>query len=269
MRLKDKVAIITGGAAGIGGGIADRFAAEGSKVVIADIKADLSAERVATIRAAGGDALFVHCDVTDKANVAKMITKTVETYGQIDILVNNAAFVHQDGVVVHFLEYSDEAWDLSMKVNLYGLFYCSQAAARHMAKRGGGGCIINLSSGGASRAHRHMIGYDTTKGGIEAATRAMALDLAPLNIRVNAIVPGSTAVDNGTVVGGKPLDHGLTIPLARQGTPADNAGAAVFLASDDAAYITGSKIYVDGGMDAQLRTPSVDSRWDPTVLDRI
>jgi NAD(P)-dependent dehydrogenase (short-subunit alcohol dehydrogenase family) len=125
--------------------------------------------------------------------------------------------------------------------------------------RGRGGVIINLSSGGATRAQRHMFGYDTTKGGLEAATR---LDVAPLNIRVNAVVPGSTRVDKGTVVSGTPILPSETIPLPRQGIPEDIAGAVAFLASDDAAYITGSRIFIDGGMDAQLRTPSVDFRYD-------
>ena len=131
-----------------------------------------------------------------------------------------------------------------------------------MAKRGDGGVIINVSSGGASRAHRHMFGYDTSKGGIEAATRVMALDLAALNIRVNTVVPGSTRVDHGSFVGDSPIPPSDVIPLTRQGRPEDIAAAVAFLASVDAAYITGTRIFVDGGMDAQLRTPSVDFRHD-------
>ncbi len=107
-----------------------------------------------------------------------------------------------------------------------------------------------------------MFGYDTSKGGIEAATRVMALDLAPLNIRVNTVVPGSTRVDHGSFVGDSPIPPADVIPLGRQGTTADLAAAVAFLASDDAAYITGTRIFVDGGMDAQLRTPSVDFRYD-------
>ena len=142
------------------------------------------------------------------------------------------------------------------------MFYCSQTAARLMAKQGRGGVIINISSGGASRAHRHMFGYDTSKGGIEAATRVMALDLAGLNIRVNTVVPGSTRVDQGSFVGDAPIPPADVIPLGRQGSPADLAAAVAFLASEDAAYITGTRIFVDGGMDAQLRTPSVDFQYD-------
>jgi 3-oxoacyl-[acyl-carrier protein] reductase len=269
MRLQGKVAVITGGASGIGAGIAERFASEGASVVIADIADDAAKACVNRITEAGGTALYIKTDVADKGQVANLFEQTVEAFGQVDILVNNAAYVHQPDAVSNFLEYTDEAWEKTLAVNLYGLFYCSQAAARLMAKRGEGGSIINVSSGGASRGHRHMFGYDTTKGGIEAATRAMALDLAPLQIRVNAVVPGSIRVMNGTVVSGNPIPPSETIPLERQGTPGDIAGAAVFLASDDAAYVTGTRIFVDGGMDAQLRTPSVDFDFDSSIVERL
>lgn len=166
------------------------------------------------------------------------------------------------GAIANFLDYSDEAWETTLAVNLSGLFHCSQTAARLMARRGQGGVIVNVSSGGASRAHRQMFGYDTSKGGIEAATRAMALDLAPLGIRVNTVVPGSIRVDRGTFVGDAPIPPSEVIPLARQGTPQDIAAAVAFLCSDDAAYITGTRIFVDGGMDAQLRSPAVDYGYD-------
>ena len=198
----------------------------------------------------------------ERASVAALFDRSLAAFGAVDILVNNAAFVHQPGVIENFLEYGEASWRKTLDVNLTGLFHCSQIAARLMAKRGQGGVIINVSSGGASRAHRHMFGYDTSKGGIEAATRAMALDLAPLNIRVNTVVPGSTRVDHGTSVGDAPIPPSDVIPLPRQGTPADIAAAVAFLASDDAAYITGTRIFVDGGMDAQLRTPSVDYTYD-------
>ena len=259
MRLADKTAIITGGANGIGAGCVRRLASEGANVVIADID---DGAGIALAAELGGRAIYIRCDVAERASVAALMNATIEAFGAVDILVNNAAFVHQAGVVANFLEYSEEAWRKTLAVNLTGMFYCSQAAARLMAKASRGGAIINLSSGGASRAHRHMFGYDTSKGGIEAATRAMALDLAGLNIRVNAVVPGSTQVDHGTSVGDSPIPPEAVIPLPRQGTPADIAAAVAFLASDDAAYVTGTRIVVDGGMDAQLRTPSVDYAYD-------
>ncbi|MDE2749158.1 MAG: SDR family NAD(P)-dependent oxidoreductase [Chloroflexota bacterium] len=259
MQLTGKTAIITGGANGIGAGCVRRLAKEGANVVIADID---DAGGTALAAELGDSVIYVRTDVCQQASVEALYTQAVEIFGAVDVLVNNAAFVHKPGVIANFLEYSDEAWQRTLAVNLTGMFYCSQAAARLMAKRGQGGVIINMSSGGASRAHRHMFGYDTSKGGIEAATRAMALDLAGLNIRVNAVVPGSTRVDHGTSVGDSPIPPEAVIPLPRQGRPADIAAAVAFLASDDAAYITGSRIVVDGGMDAQLRSPAVDYSFD-------
>ena len=259
MRLSGKTAVITGGANGIGAGCVRRLADEGANVVIADIDDEAGQALAAELSEA---VIYVGCDVARRASVEALFGRAVAAFGAVDILVNNAAFVHKPGVIANFLEYSDESWRRTLAVNLTGMFHCSQTAARLMAKRGQGGVIINVSSGGASRAHRHMFGYDTSKGGIEAATRSMALDLAGLNIRVNAVVPGSTRVDRGTSVGDSPIAPGAAIPLPRQGTPADIAAAVAFLASDDAAYITGSRIVVDGGMDAQLRSPAVDYSYD-------
>ncbi len=259
MRLAGKTAVITGGANGIGAGCTRRLVQEGANVIIADID-DAGGQALAAELGAG--ALYVRADVGQRESVAALFEATIAAFGAVDILVNNAAFVHKAGVVANFLDYSDAAWQRTLAVNLSGMFYCSQTAARLMAKRGAGGVIINISSGGASRAHRHMFGYDTSKGGIEAATRAMALDLAALNIRVNAVVPGSTRVAHGTAVGDNPIPPADVIPLPRQGTPEDIAAAVAFLASADAAYITGTRIVVDGGMDAQLRTPAVDYRYD-------
>jgi NAD(P)-dependent dehydrogenase (short-subunit alcohol dehydrogenase family) len=137
-------------------------------------------------------------------------------------------------------------------------------------KQGQGGCIINMSSGGATRAHRQMMAYDTTKGGIEAATRAMALDLAPWQIRVNAVVPGAIAVENRMAIGQENVvQPGDVIPLGRLGTPEDVADAVLFLASDEAAYVTGHCLVVDGGLTVQLRSPMVDTAVDPTLPNRI
>ena len=259
MRLSGKTAIVTGGANGIGAGCVRRLASEGANVVIADTDDDSGNALAVEL---GAVALSVRTDVSRRYAVEMLFEAAQSAFGAVDILVNNAAFVHKSGVVAHFLDYSEEAWQRTLDVNLSGMFYCSQTAARLMAKRGEGGVIINLSSGGASRAHRHMFGYDTSKGGIEAATRAMALDLAPLRIRVNAVVPGSIRVDHGISVGDAPIPPTDVIPLPRQGSPDDIAAAVAFLASDDAAYITGTRIFVDGGMDAQLRSPAVDYGYD-------
>ncbi len=262
MTLKNKTAVVTGGANGIGAGCVKRLAEAGVNVMIADIDDARAEKLIADLANLDGSISYTRTDVTKREAVQALFDATIAEYDYVDILINNAAFVHKSGVVANFLEYSDESWETTIGVNLSGLFYCSQIAARLMAKRGEGGVIINMSSGGASRAHRHMFGYDTSKGGIEAATRSMALDLAGLNIRVNAVVPGSTRVDNGTNVGDNPIPPSEVIPLPRQGTPEDIAGAVMFLVSDDARYITGTRIVVDGGMDAQLRTPSVDYKSD-------
>lgn len=262
MSLDGKVAVVTGGANGIGAGCVRRLAQAGVNVMIADIDDKGAEALIAELEEMSGQVAYTHTDVTSREAVQVMFDATIEAFNQVDILVNNAAYVHQSSGIANFLDYTDEAWDITLGVNLSGLFYCSQIAARLMAQRGLGGVIISMSSGGGMRAHRHMFGYDTTKGGIEAATRAMALDLAPLNIRVNSIIPGSTKVDNGTVVGGNPIPPSEVIPLPRQGTPEDIAGAVMFLVSDDASYITGTRIVVDGGMDVQLRTPSVDFKSD-------
>ncbi len=262
MRLEGKTAIVTGGANGIGAGCVRRLAAEGADVVIADIDVAGGQTLAAELSAAPGRVIYVESDITQRPAVEALFATSLEAFGAVDILVNNAAFVHKAGVVANFLDYSDEAWETTLAVNLSGMFHCSQKAARLMAKRGQGGVIVNVSSGGASRAHRQMFGYDTSKGGIEAATRAMALDLAPLGIRVNTVVPGSIRVDHGISVGDAPIPPSDVIPLARQGTPKDIAAAVAFLCSDDATYITGTRIVVDGGMDAQLRSPAVDYRYD-------
>jgi len=262
MRLEGKTAIVTGGANGIGAGCVRRLAAEGSNAVIADIDVAGGESLAAELSAAPGSVVYVESDITQRQAVKALFAASLEAFGAVDILVNNAAFVHKAGVIANFLDYSGEAWEKTLAVNLSGLFHCSQTAARLMAQRGQGGVIVNISSGGASRAHRQMFGYDTTKGGIEAATRAMALDLAPLGIRVNTVVPGSIRVDHGASVGDAPIPPSQVIPLARQGTPEDIAAAVAFLCSDDAAYITGTRIVVDGGMDAQLRSPAVDFSYD-------
>jgi NAD(P)-dependent dehydrogenase (short-subunit alcohol dehydrogenase family) len=274
MRLKAKVAIVTGGAQGIGGGIATRLAAEGATVVIADLQEAKAQQHAATLRADGATVLPIRCDVSDRAQVEALFTQTLDHFGRLDILVNNAALVHHPPSNVNFLELSEEAWHLALAINLTGMFYCSQRAARIMVKqvveqRGTGGAIISLSSGGGTRAHRQLMAYDTTKGGIEAATRAMAVDLAPWRIRVNAIAPGNIAVSNsmGGAVGADAAKG--TIPLGYPGAPADIGATAAFLASDDAAYITGQCIWVDGGMAAQLRSPGVDRQVDPDLVQRL
>lgn len=270
MNLDRKVAIVTGAAQGIGGAIARRYAAAGARVVLADVDEESARNNLARITEHGGVARFQQTDVSEEAQVEALFQTTLDAYGRLDILVNNAGIAHGPGAVAHFLEMPADMWRRLMSIHLDGLFYCSQRAARIMARQGDGGCIINMSSCGATRAHRHMVAYDTTKGGIEAATRAMALDLAPWNIRVNGLVPGAIAVESRSPVGkGSETQAEDVIPLGRLGTPEDLTGAALFLASAEAAYITGHMFFVDGGLAAQLRLPAMDAQPPSDLEDAL
>ena len=250
--IKDKVAIVTGAAKGIGLAIAERYAQEGAKVVVVDIDAEGCNAAADHINITGGTALATPIDISDEASVDAMIAAAVDEYGTVDILVNNAGLISP---MKHFLTVDKDWWDTIINVNLTGTFLCCLKASHIMAKNGGG-VIINMSSGGATRAHRQFVAYDATKGGIEAMSRAMALDLGPYGIRVNILTPGSidtTGIDEE----GRKM-RGTNVPLGRIGEPNDMVGAAVFLASDDARYITGHSIVVDGGMLAQQRSATVD-----------
>ncbi len=248
--LDQQVVVVTG--AGIGRAIAVRFAEVRARVVVNDVSADAAGETAEQIVGRGGEAMIAVADVSDSSAVAAMVEAVMAEHGRIDVLVNNAGLV---GPMLHFFEADEAWWRKIIDVNLTGHFLVSHPIARIMAKQGGGS-IINMSSGGATRAHRAFTAYDATKGGIEALTRAMALDLGPYNIRVNALMPGSIDT-HGLSLEDRTL-RGENVPLGRIGEPVDMTGAALFLASDDAAYITGDVIRVDGGMLAQQRSATVD-----------
>ena len=249
MLLKNKVTIVTGAAKGIGEAIALRYGQEGAKVVCADINEE-GVQKVA--EAIGENAIAVHTDISDEASVSNLFEQTMETFGRVDVLVNNAGLISP---MKHFLEADKAWWDMIIGVNLTGTFLCCHQAAHIMAKQGSGS-IINMSSGGATKAHRAFVAYDATKGGMEAMTRALALDLGPYGIRINTLVPGSidtTGIDEE----GRKL-RGVNIPIGGVGEPSDMTGGAVFLASEDSAYITGQRLVIDGGMLAQQRSATVD-----------
>ena len=244
--------LVTGAGRGIGRAIAERFAGAGSAVAANDIDGETAAGTAAAITDAGGMAMAAPADVSDSTQVAAMVDKIVAEHGRIDVLVNNAGIISP---MLHFFEADEAWWRRIIDVNLTGHFLVSHPVARIMAKRGGGS-IINMSSGGAARAHRSFTAYDATKGGIEALTRAMALDLGPYYVRVNALVPG--AIDTSGMSVDERVLRGENVPLGRVGEPLDMTGAALFLASDDASYITGETLRVDGGMLAQQRSATVD-----------
>lgn len=262
-RFSGKVVLVTGAGHGIGRAIAERFASEGARVAIND----LSEARAKGVAASlpGGEGLAVAADVSDQAQVDAMFDATLARFGTVDILVNNAGTIYEDR---HFLEGNEQWWDKVLGVNLKSAFLCSHRAAHIMARKGAG-VIISMSSGGATKAHRGNVAYDASKGGIEAMTRAMALDLAPYGIRVNAVVPGFIRTYDLTDEAA--IERGKSVPLGRMGLPEDLAGPTVFLATEDAKYITGICLPVDGGVLVQQRSVPVDtfplSRFPKIDLD--
>ncbi|MYH00680.1 MAG: SDR family oxidoreductase [Acidimicrobiaceae bacterium] len=250
--LSGKIVLVTGAGRGIGRAIAERFADVDASVAANDVDGEAAAATAEAISQRGGSAMAAPADVSDSSQVAAMVDAVVAAHGRIDVLVNNAGIVSPTR---HFFEADEAWWRRIIDVNLTGHFLVSHPVARIMAKQGGGS-IINMSSGGATRAHRSFTAYDATKGGIEALTRAMALDLGPYNVRVNALVPG--AIDTSGMSADERGLRGENVPLGRVGEPLDLTGAALFLASDDAGYITGETLRVDGGMLAQQRSATVD-----------
>lgn len=243
-RLNGKIALVTGASQGIGKGIVDRFLAEGATVVASDINIDGAAGE---LQQGDSDALWMtHLDVGDSAQANATVNAIVEKFGQIDICVNNAGLIHADD----FLDISEENFNKVMRVNLSGTFLVGQAAARAMVKSGVNGAIINMSSINAVLAHANQIPYVCSKGGVNQLTKAMALSLATKGVRVNAIGPGSIATEMLATITTDEAARNKVMsrtPMGRLGTVDEIASTAVFLASEDASYVTGQTIYVDGG----------------------
>lgn len=253
MRLQGKTALVTGGAKGIGAAIVQRFAAEGASVAFVD--ADETAGR-----ALSGDTrtLFVAGDVTRRGLAAQAVAAAVERFGRLDILVNNAGITH----AAPFLDLDEADFDRVLAVNLRSYFTMGQAAARQMAAQGAGGAIVNMSSVNAVLAIPDQVPYVVSKGAVNQLTRVMALSLAPHRIRVNAIGPGTIATElaRKAVMASDEARRRLLsrTPMKRLGEPEEVAAVAVFLASDDASYLTGQVVYPDGGRMALNYTVDVD-----------
>ncbi len=250
MRLQDKVAIVTGGASGFGEGIAHRFAEEEARVVVADINGD-GAEQVAhAIRGSGGSAIACGADVASDADTNRMIGAAIDAFGQLDILVQNAAIGMRPTPLV---EVDEEFFDQLFRVNVKSCFLGAKHAVPVLRRQGRGGVILNTVSTAALAPRPGLAPYNSTKGALLTLSRTLALELAPENIRVNGICPvaGETAMLPDFLGDGDPDEararFRATVPMGRLSTPSDVANAALFLASDEAEFLTGVMLEVDGG----------------------
>jgi NAD(P)-dependent dehydrogenase (short-subunit alcohol dehydrogenase family) len=250
MRLQDKVALITGAGRGIGRAIAERFAAEGARLIVAEMDEATGADCAAMLRSRTAEAVFVQTDIAAAAQCEAAVAAALHHYGRLDILVNNAAISH----LVDFVEGDVALWDQHIQVNLMGAVYCARAAARVMPA---GSCIINISSVHGTRGEPLVSAYDVAKGGLDQLTRTLAIQLAERGIRVNAIAPGFINAPMARVDGESELEteyfreyyvRRRKIPMARAGEPEEVAAVAVFLASEDSSYVNGHILVVDGGI---------------------
>jgi 3-oxoacyl-[acyl-carrier protein] reductase len=244
--MEGRVAIVTGAAQGIGASIAKRFASEKIRVVVADVKKELGERKARQIREAGGDALFLEVDVSKKADADRLVSETLKEFGRLDILVNNAAINYLTPILE---EVREKEWDQVLAVNIKGVFFCMSAAVDPM-KYQKWGRVINIGSiagkqgGPASGVH-----YCASKAAVICMTKQFARYLAPYGITVNAIAPGIIDTEMGRFLGPEAIERNIRLtPLGRLGTPEDVAHAALFLASEDAEFITGEILDVNGGV---------------------
>jgi glucose 1-dehydrogenase len=248
MRLKGKVAIVTGAATGMGQGIAERFAKEGASVVVDYVgRPDAPNKTEEAIKSAGGRSIAVEADVSNPQEVQNLIDSAVREFGRLDIVINNAGIERK----YPFVDYPVEEARKILEVNLIGPFLVAQTAAKQMIKQGNGGRIINVSSVHEDLPMPTNAVYCASKGGLRMLARTIAVELAKYNITVNNIGPGAIYTPIDADIEAKPeLEKALMgeIPLNRWGQPSDVAGLAVYLASDEAGYVTGSTYFIDGGM---------------------
>ena len=248
MKLKDRVAVVTGAGRNIGETVAQLFAAEGAKVAVVDLDRPRAERTAAAVTSAGGIAAAFVTDVSKASEVAALVKAVVERFGRIDILVNNVAVSDNKSI----LEITEEEWDRVMNVTLKSQFLMSKQVAQQMIAQGAGGNIVNVGSTSGWQGRRRAIAYSAAKGAIANFTRALAVQLAPHNIRVNAIVPNKI----GSPVGREEFDATRPVEnmLKRPGQPQEAAQAILFLASDDSSFIIGENLFVDGGTMAMDHT---------------
>lgn len=243
MRLQDKVAIITGSARGIGRATGLAFAGQGAQVVVCDLDVTGGEQTAADIRASGGRAIFVQVNVTERASVDALVSAAVARFGRIDVLVNNAGVIRDRSL----LKMTEQDFDFVINVNLKGVFNCTQAVAPLMVAQGSG-AIINASSVVGVYGNYGQTNYVASKAGVIGMTKVWARELGPKGVRVNAVAPGFISTEMLAGIPDKVLeDLKAKIALRQLGRPEDIANAYVFLASDEAAYITGHVLHVDGG----------------------
>ncbi|MBV9327977.1 MAG: SDR family oxidoreductase [Chloroflexi bacterium] len=254
-RFSDRVAVVTGGAMGIGGATARQLAEDGARVLVVDIVPDGGLRNVETIRGAGGTAECLRSDVSTEAGVQAAIERAVSLWGRLDIVVNNAFALDRAGRG-DAVRISEEEWDQGMNVGLKAMFRAARFAVPHL-RAAGGGAIVNMSSVHGLLAEPGQLVYETLKAGVIGLTRQLAVEYGPDNIRVNAICPGHIVTERMETRWG---EHPETLryfeeqyPLRRTGTPKDIANAIAFLCSDEASFITGQALVVDGGLSIQLQ----------------
>jgi len=252
MRLKDKVAIVTGAGAGMGGAVAVAYAREGASVIVVDVDETLAGATVDQIRGDGGRASFIYADVSDAGAVEAMVRRTVERYGGVDVLYNNAGvqFMHAER---RAHELDEAIWDRTHAVNVKGAWLCCKYVIPAMLERGGGSIILVGSPTGYLGCAPGYTAYSSSKGAIIGLTRVMAVDYAKENIRVNSLIPGTTETPMVVEVFDDPGVRerlAADIPMGRVGQPKDVVGLAIFLASDESNFCTGGMYMADGGMTA-------------------